>query len=249
MIALLSTGYNIIDLDYAKEQNLVVCNVPAYSSESVAQLTFALILEQAMGVCKHSEQVKNGEWSRCQDFCFWSQNIIELASKTIGIIGYGSIGRCVAKIANAFGMKVLAFSRSKKEDPTVSFVDLDTLCSNSDFISIHCPLTNKTENLINKALIEKMKKTAYIINTARGPIVNEEDVAEALNNDRIAGFCADVLKQEPPKEDNPLLHAKNVYITPHIAWASLDARKRLLNQVYLNIKGFLESNIINNVVE
>lgn len=248
MIALLSTGYNIIDLDYTNEKGIVVCNVPAYSTPSVAQLTFAFILELTMGVGLHSERVKNGEWSSCQDFCFWSQSIIELKNKTIGIIGLGSIGLEVAKIANSFSMNVLGYSRNKKENlENIKQVELDELLKNSDIISFHCPLNKESQGMLNKDLIDKMKDGVFVINTARGSITNEKDVYNALVTKKMSGYAADVLCDEPPKTPSILFKAPNCYITPHMAWASIDARSRLLEAVYLNIKGFLENKIQNRV--
>lgn len=247
-IGLLSTGYNVIDLDAASERGIVVTNVPAYSNKSVAQLVFAYILHFCNSVVHHSDMVHDGAWTNCKDFCFWDKNLIELQDKTLGIYGFGSIGKSVAKIAQAFDMNVIVHTRTIPEDKMgCTFVTVEELFKNSDFLSFHCPLTPQTANLVNKDNIKLMKKTAYIINTARGPVVNEDDLAWALNNYMIAGAAMDVLSSEPPKADNPLLIAKNCIITPHIAWASIEARNRLMNIAYSNLKSFLEGNSVNMV--
>lgn len=247
-IGLLSTGYNIIDLDAASEHNIVVTNVPAYSTNSVAQLVFSYILHFCNSVSHHSNMVREGAWTNCKDFCFWDKNIIELKDKTLGIFGFGSIGKCVAKIAQAFDMNVIVYTRTIPEDKMgCTFVKIDELFENSDFLTFHCPLTPQTTNLVNKDNIKLMKKTAYIINTARGPVVNEDDLAWALNNDIIAGAAMDVLSFEPPKVDNPLLTAKNCIVTPHIAWASIESRTRLMNIAFSNLKSFLDGNSVNIV--
>lgn len=248
-IGLQSTGYNVVDCEAAKEKGIVVSNIPAYSTSAVAQLVFALILEITNKVAIHSEAVHNGEWSSCPDFCFWKGTLTELDGKTIGIIGFGSIGQRVANIANAFGMDVLVFTPHPKPDvfPNVKFVAFEELCKNSDIITCHCPLTPQTENLINKDAIVLMKKTAIIINTSRGPVINDVDLANALNNDEIQGAGLDVLRVEPPEKANPLLSAKNCYITPHIAWASFETRKRLLTILEDNLKAFVEGHPQNGV--
>lgn len=243
-IGLQSTGYNVVDCEAAKKHNIVVSNIPAYSTTAVAQLTFALILQFTNKVTLHSDAVHDGEWSNCPDFCFWKAPLAELDNKTIGIIGFGSIGKRVKNIAKSFGMKVLVFTPHPKPDEysDVTFVDFDTLLKNSDFITCHCPLTPNTENLINKDAISKMKKNAIIINTSRGPVINDNDLADALNNDRIQGAGLDVLRVEPPEKINPLLTAKNCYITPHIAWAGFETRERLLGILEDNLKAFIEGN-------
>lgn len=248
-VGLQSTGYNVIDCKAARARNITVSNIPAYSTTGVAQLVFAFILQVADNVSLHSDAVHNGEWCECPDFCFWKTPLTELDGKTIGIIGFGSIGRRVAQIANAFGMNVEVFTPHPKPDEykNVNFVDFDTLLSDSDFITCHCPLTEKTENLIDKNAIDKMKKNAVVINTSRGPVVNDEDLAYALNSGKIKAAGVDVLRVEPPEKKNPLLHAKNCYITPHIAWAAYETRARLLGILEQNIKAYIDGNPINVV--
>lgn len=248
-VGLQSTGYNVIDCKAARARNITVSNIPAYSTTGVAQLVFAFILQVADNVSLHSDAVHNGEWCECPDFCFWKTPLTELDGKTIGIIGFGSIGRRVAQIANAFGMNVEVFTPHPKSDEykNVNFVDFDTLLSDSDFITCHCPLTEKTENLIDKNAIDKMKKSAVVINTSRGPVVNDEDLAYALNSGKIKAAGVDVLRVEPPEKENPLLQAKNCYITPHIAWAAYETRARLLGILEQNIKAYIDGNPINVV--
>ena len=248
-VGLQSTGYNVIDCKAARARNITVSNIPAYSTTGVAQLVFAFILQVSDNVSLHSDAVHNGEWCKCPDFCFWKTPLTELDGKTIGIIGFGSIGRRVAQIANAFGMNVEVFTPHPKPDEykNVNFVDFDTLLSDSDFITCHCPLTEKTENLIDKTAIDKMKKSAVVINTSRGPVVNDEDLADALNSGKIKAAGVDVLRVEPPEKENPLLLAKNCYITPHIAWAAYETRARLLGILEQNIKAYIDGNPINVV--
>ena len=249
-IGVLATGYNIVDIKAAKKRNITVTNIPAYSTNSVAQMTFALILELCLHVQDHSNAVHRGEWANSPDFSFWNSPLIELAGKTLGIIGFGSIGQQVSKVAEAFGMKVVASKSSSNnsvDNENIKRVDLDELFRVSDIISLHCPLFPSTKGIINKSNIEKMKRTAFLINTARGPLVIEEDLAEALNNDRIAGAGIDVLSTEPPKADNSLLTAKNCLVTPHISWATLEARTRLMNMAVDNLKAFLQGESINVV--
>lgn len=250
-IGLQSTGYNVVDCEAAKENGITVCNIPSYSSDGVAQLVFAFILEIADGVALHDRAVKDGEWSRCPDFCFTKTQIFELRGKTIGIIGFGHIGRRVAEIAEAFGMQVQAYAPRPKEKgalQTLRFVDLDELLRTSDIITCHCPLTPETENLINAQNISKMKKSAILINTSRGPVIDEKALADALNEGRIAAAGLDVLKQEPSDPANPLLTAKNCFITPHIAWAAVETRKRLIDILVQNIACYLNGtpqNVVN----
>ena len=249
-IGVLATGYNIVDIEEAKKRNITVTNIPAYSTNSVAQMTFALILELCLHVQDHSNAVHRGDWVNSPDFSFWNSPLIELAGKTLGIIGFGSIGQQVSKVAEAFGMKVVACKSSSNnsiDNENVKRVELDELFRVSDIISLHCPLFPSTKGIINKNNIEKMKRSAFLINTARGPLIVEEDLAEALNNGRIAGAGLDVLSTEPPKADNPLLTAKNCLMTPHISWATLEARARLMNMAVNNLKAFLEGNPINVV--
>ena len=249
-IGVLATGYNIIDLQAAKEHGVVVSNAPGYGTDSVAQFCFALLLEFCNQVKHHSEEVKKGRWSRSADFCFWDFPQTELAGKTLGIVGFGSIGRRVAEIAACFGMKVIATSRTHTDEshrPHFRWVDYEELFRESDFITLHCPLTPETLHLVNKEKIALMKPTAFLINTARGPIVCEEDLAEALNQKRIAGAAVDVLPTEPPVHGSPLIGARNCLITPHIAWAGTNARRRLMEISVLNLRSFLAGNPVNVV--
>ena len=249
-IAVLATGYNIIDCEAAKEHGIVVSNIPAYSTDGVAQLVFALLLELTNQVGLHSKSVNDGEWSRSPYFCYWKTPLVELHGKVFGIIGFGKIGSAVAEIANAFGMKVKAYSPHTRDYAgfgRVDFVPLDEVIETSDVLSLHCPLTNETNGLVNAEFLSRMKKTAYLINTSRGPVVNEKDLRAALDSGTIAGAGVDVLSCEPPKEDNPLIGAKNCFITPHIAWASLEARTRLMNIFKDNVKGFVSGEPVNVV--
>lgn len=249
-ISVLATGFNIIDCEAAKEHGIVVSNIPAYSTDGVAQLVFAFLLELTNQVGLHSKSVNDGEWSRSPYFCYWKTPLVELRGKVFGIVGFGKIGSAVAEIANAFGMKVKAYSphtRAYAGFGTVDFVSLDEVIETSDVISLHCPLTNETAGLVNAKFLSRMKKTAYLINTSRGPVVNEKDLRAALDSGMIAGAGVDVLSTEPPKEDNPLIGAKNCFITPHIAWASLEARTRLMNIFKDNVKGFVSGEPINVV--
>ena len=247
-IGLFATGFNNIDLDLAKERNIPVCNVPGYSTDAVAQLTFAFILELANRVCDYNALVAKGDWIKSRTFSFFPIPLFELAGKTIGIIGYGSIGRQVAKIADAFNMNVIYFNRSAK-DGIGKQVDLDVLLSESDIVTLHCPLNKESEKLINADTIAKMKQGAILINTARGAVVDEQALAKALNSGRLCGAGIDVLNSEPMSPDCPLLGAKNCIITPHVAWAALETRKRLLDIVEGNIKAFLAGKPVNNVAK
>ncbi|WP_319500856.1 D-2-hydroxyacid dehydrogenase [uncultured Draconibacterium sp.] len=247
-IGVLATGYNVVDIDAAREAGIKVCNIPAYSTPSVAQLVFAHILHFTNNVGLHAKSVSHGDWANSTDFAYWLSPQTELAGKTLGIIGFGQIGQAVAQIALAFGMKVIFNNRSKKSTTLDAHqVDLDTLLETSDFISINCPLTNENQGFINKTTISKMKPTAFLINTGRGPLINEQDLADALNNNEIAGAGLDVLSVEPALPENPLPKAKNCYITPHIAWATLEARQRLMHIATDNLKAFLDGNPINVV--
>lgn len=249
-IGLLSTGFNVIDIEAAKNNGVTVCNVPTYSTAAVAQLTFALILEIYNQVGIHNEAVHNGEWTNCRDFCFQKTPLLELNNKTIGLIGYGKIGAEVAKIADAFSMNILCYVPSKKPQPDFKnfrFVTLKELAENSDIVSLHCPLTPETTGIINEELISIMKPGAVIINTSRGPTIDEKALAEALHSGRIAGAGVDVLSTEPPKADNPLLSCPNCFITPHIAWAGYETRERLVGVVYDNLKSYLDGNPVNVV--
>lgn len=243
-IGLQSTGYNVVDCAYARQLGITVCNIPAYSTNAVAQLVFAFILQITNEVTLHSEAVKHGEWCDCPDFCFWKKPLTELDGKTIGIVGFGSIGQRVASIAMAFGMRVLAYNPRPKNkgELNVSFVSIDELLSQSDIVTCHCPLTPDTEGLINKENISRMKKSAILINTSRGPVVDEQALADALNNNELQAAGLDVLKVEPASRNNPLLTAKNCYITPHIAWAAKETRARLLKILEDNIVAYLNGN-------
>ena len=249
-IGLQSTGYNVVDCEYARQLGITVCNIPAYSTSAVAQLVFAFILQITNEVALHSDAVKNGEWCSCPDFCFWKKPLTELDGKTIGIVGFGSIGRKVAEIALAFGMNVLVYNpRPKEKDGlNVHFANIDELLSKSDIVTCHCPLTKETEGLINEESISKMKENAILINTSRGPVVDEQALADALNNGRLQAAGLDVLKVEPARRDNPLLTAKICYITPHIAWAAKETRARLLKILEDNIVAYLNGtpqNVVN----
>lgn len=246
-IALLSTGFNAVDINAAKNLGIPVANVPTYSTSLVAQHTFALILEHFNHVAIHSQSVHDMQWSNGRDFCYWKHPLFELCDKTLGIIGFGRIGQAVAKIADAFGMKVITFTRSAINSDVATRVDLDTLLKESDVVSLHCPLNEQTTGIININNLKKMKNTAIIINTSRGGAIIDEDLAKALNDGIIAGAGLDVMGTEPPKADNPLLTAKNCIITPHIAWAATETRARLLGCVEQNIKAFLDGAPINIV--
>lgn len=225
-IGVLATGYNVIDLEATKNAHICVTNIPSYSTDSVAQHVFALILHFSNQVDIHNASVQNGDWIKCDDFCYWKTPLIELAGKTLGILGYGSIGKKVEKIATAFGMKTIICPHHLSRD-IKNCVDFETLLEQSDFLTLHVPLTRETEKIINKDTISKMKNGVYLINTARGGVVNENDVREALENGKISGFACDVLENEPMKQGCPLFNAPNCVITPHIAWASKETRIRL----------------------
>jgi glycerate dehydrogenase len=249
-IGVLATGYNIINTDVCKQKGIIVSNVPGYGTGAVAQFVFALLLELCLHVQNHSDAVIGGKWSRSADFCFWDYPLIELAGKTLGIIGFGTIGQKVADIAVAFDMDVVAYSRTQTDQShrkNFKWVGLDDLLGQSDMISIHCPLTPETQGLINADNLRKMKTSAFLINTSRGPIINEADLANALNNDIIAGAGFDVLSKEPPLTDNPLIGAKNCIITPHIAWAAKEARMRLMATVVTNLEAFTAGHPANRV--
>lgn len=248
-IGVLATGYNVIDIQAAKERNVPVCNVPGYSGMSVSQAVFSLLLEITNHVGQHSDEVRQGKWSIAPDFCFTSSPLIELADLTMGIVGYGNIAQSTIKIAQAMGMKILVHTRTipKEKNADISFVSLEELFKKSDVISLHCPLTDQTKNMVNEKSIALMKKSAILINTGRGPLIDESALAQALNENKIFGAGLDVLSQEPPANSNPLLTAKNCIITPHNAWASKAARQRLLNMAIDNIKGYINQKITNRV--
>lgn len=250
-IGVLATGYNIVDTAAAKERGIIVANIPAYSTASVAQMVFAHILNIAQQVQHYTDEVRKGRWSNNPDFCFWDTPLIELRGKKIGIVGLGNTGFNTARIAIGFGMEVHAFTSKSpfQLPPEIKKMDLDELFSTCDIISLHCPLTDSTRELINAARLKQMKPTAILINTGRGPLINEQDLADALNNGTILAAGLDVLSQEPPRADNPLLTARNCYITPHIAWASTAARERLMQIMLDNVKAYLDGKPINNVAK
>lgn len=249
-IGVLATGYNIIDVQAAAERNITVANVPGYGTDSVAQLTFALLLELCHQAGHHNAEVLNGRWAKNPDWTFWDTPQMELAGKTMGILGYGTIGKKVGTIASAFGMNVLAVSRSQKQNQPgdhFRWCSLDDMIAQSDVISIHCPLTKETQSLIDLNRLKQMKATAFLLNTSRGPVVVDADLARALNEGIIAGAGIDVLSVEPPAADNPLFKAKNIVITPHIAWATTEARKRLIKAVFNNLDAWLKGEVVNQV--
>lgn len=247
-IGVSATGYNNVDLDAARAQNITVTNVRGYSTSAVAQHTFALLLALTNHVELHSDSVRQGDWTNATDWCYWRTPLVEIADKTIGLIGLGDIGTRVAHIARAFGMRVLAHRRSDAPaGEGIELVDLDTLFRESDVISLHCPLTDETSGIINKNSLAKMKSTAYLLNTGRGGLVVEQDLADALNTKKIAGAAVDVLSTEPPRADNPLLTAHNCLITPHVAWAFYESRVRLIQLVAENIEAFQRGTPINVV--
>lgn len=249
-IGVLATGFNQVDLEAARAHGVTVSNVPDYSSAAVAQHVFALMLELSNNVSLHNLAVQNGEWGKCAYFCFWKKPVIELEGKVMGIVGFGNIGRRTARLADAFGMRVIAYAPRPKEAPPYpgfAFVSLEELFAQADFISLHTPLAPETKDLVNKNLLGRMKKSAFIINTARGPLINEADLAEAVKTGSIAGAGLDVVRREPMRDDNPLRGLENVIITPHIAWASVEARTRLLREAWNNYRNFLDgkpSNVV-----
>ena len=250
-IGVLATGYNVVDIDAAKARGIVVTNIPAYSTASVAQMVFAHVLNITQRVGYYANENTQGRWTNNADFCYWDTNLIELDGKKMGIVGYGNIGKATARIALAFGMEVLAYTSKEQKDlpQGVRKVTLDELFSESDVVSLHCPLTPDTKELVNAERLKTMKPSAILINTGRGPLVNEQDLANALNEGRIAGAGLDVLSVEPSLADNPLLSAKNCFITPHIAWATKEARTRLMDIAINNLRAYQEGNVINNVAK
>jgi len=251
-IGVLATGYNIVDIEAARDIDIPVTNVPTYSTQSVAQIVFAHLLNLAHHAAHHAQTVRSGRWTSSPDFCYWDTPLIELAGLTMGIIGFGRIGQATAKLALAFGMNVIFYDIAEPSNIPQGCqpARMDDIFRTSDVISLHCPLTSDTEKIINTERLELMKKTAFLINTSRGPLVDEQALAEALNNERIAGASLDVLSEEPPGKNNPLLTARNCYITPHIAWATLAARKRLLQVAVDNVASFLAAkpqNVVNGV--
>lgn len=249
-IGVLATGYNTVDVSYAKQRGILVSNIPMYGTRSVAQFVFALLLELCHHVKGHSDSARSGKWSRCPDFSFWEHPLIELDGKTMGIIGFGRIGRQTGSIARAFGMRVIAYdndSQAVTDESEARWASLPDLFAQSDVISLHCPLTPETTGIINASAIQLMKSSSFLINSSRGPLVIEEDLAQALNCHRIAGAAVDVLSEEPPRPDNPLLFARNCIVTPHIAWATKEARQRLMDAAVENVRSFLNGNPINIV--
>lgn len=250
-IGVLATGFNIVDVETAKSRGIPVTNVPAYGTKSVAQMTIALLLELTQRVGMHSETVMNGEWMQCPDFCYWKQPLVELDGLTLGIVGYGRIGQEVAKLARAFGMEILATKRDSvdpTEHPDTRFATLEEVIEQSDVLSLHCPLTTDTQHLMNDARLARMKPTAFLLNTSRGPLVDERSLADALMRGTIAGAGIDVVELEPPRSESPLYQAPNCYITPHIAWATKAARSRLLHTAVDNVRAFLDGspqNVVN----
>ena len=245
-IGVLATGYNVVDIAEAKKRGIVVTNVPAYSTPTVAQLTMALLLEIALHVGHHSRVVHEGKWSACRDFAFWDYPLMELQGKTFGIVGYGSIGKATAKLAEAFGMKVLAYSRHGAEE---YHTELDELYAKADIVSLHCPLTAENTGMINRDTIARMKDGVIILNTARGGLINEADLREALLSGKVYAAASDVTCKEPINADSPLLGLDNMIITPHIAWAATEARQRLLSVAIDNVRQYLLGNVQNNVVK
>ena len=249
-IGVLATGYNVVDAEAAKRRNIIVTNVPAYSTMSVAQLTFSLLLELCHHVQRQSDSVIQGKWAQSPDFCYSDFPLKELSGKTIGIIGFGNIGKKVADIATVFGMNIIAASRhqmDQSERKNFRWVQINDLLEQADVVSIHCPLTPETKGLMNAGSLKRMKRSAFLLNTSRGPVVVEQDLADALNNGIIAGAGIDVLSSEPPSIDNPLFKAKNCIITPHIAWATKEARVRLMDIAISNIASFIDGKPVNVV--
>lgn len=249
-IGVLATGYNIVDIDAARQRGIVVTNIPAYSTDSVAQMVFAHLLNISLRVGHHAEAVRQGRWAACKDFCFWDTPLVELSGKTMGIVGLGHTGMRTARIAQAFGMKVEAWtSKSALQlPPDIRKAEsLEQLFAQADVLSLHCPLTKDTQGLVNARRLSLMKPTAILVNTSRGPVVDEQALADALNAGRIYAAGLDVLSSEPPRADNPLLRARNCFITPHIAWASTEARQRLMRIAVDNLHAWLDGKPVNNV--
>lgn len=249
LICVLATGYNVVDCAAAKARKIPVCNVPDYGTAAVAQFTFALLLDLCHKVAHHAQTVREGKWCECPDFCYWDTPQMELAGKTLGIIGFGRIGRAVGKIANAFGMKVIAYNRSQCEEGKAigSYVNLEELLNTADIISLHCPLTAENTGMINADAINKMKDGAILINTARGPLVDEAALAAALRSGKLRGAACDVISAEPMAADNPLKDAPNCIVTPHMAWAPIESRMRIQDCTQRSIQAFLDGKPINTV--
>ena len=247
-VGVLATGYDVVDVSACRGRGITVCNIPAYSTESVAQMTMALLLEICNGVGHHNREVHKGRWTHCPDFCFWDMPLIELSGLTFGIIGCGKTGSATARIAKAFGMKVIGYSRSKHEDfPGQQVETMDELLSRADIVSLHCPSTSETRGMINGTTIDKMKDGAILLNTARGSLIDGASAAAALKSGKLYAIGMDVATQEPIGRNDPLLAQENCIITPHIAWAPLAARRRLMKIATENLKAFLDGNPINVV--
>ena len=247
-IGVLATGYNVVDITAAKERGIPVTNVPGYGTAAVAQHVFALLLELTQRTGLHSDSVRAGDWTKSPDWCYWRTPLVELAGLTIGIVGYGAIGKAVTRIAQGFGMKVLAAARTQRKDEEgVRFTSVDELFRQADVVSLHCPLTPETQGMVNAARLATMKPAAFLINTGRGPLVVEQDLADALRNAQLAGAAVDVLSTEPPAADNPLLTAPHCLITPHLAWAARASRQRLMDAVAENVRAFLAGAAVNVV--
>lgn len=248
-IGVLATGYNVVDTDAARARGVTVCNIPTYGTAAVAQFVFALLLELCHRVGDHGRSVQEGQWSACPDFCYWNTPLTELAGKTMGFVGFGRIGQSAAKIARAFGMEVLAHDAFESEAGRAlgTYVPLDALLARSDVVSLHCPLLSETRGMINRESIAKMKDGAMLINTSRGPLIAEADLAQALNSGKLAGAGLDVLCDEPPRAGNPLLTTKNCMVTPHIAWAPRESRQRLMDIAVENLRQFLAGSPVNVV--
>lgn len=248
-IGVLATGYNVVDIRAARERSIAVANVPAYGTRSVAQMAFALLLELTQNVGHHAHTVRAGRWAKSADFCYWDKPLVELQGLTLGIIGFGEIGQAAARLGTAFGMEILASRRPRHEprDMSVQYVELETLLRRSDVVSLHCPLTPETTGFLNAERLRLMKPTAFLLNTSRGPLVNESDLADALNSGALAGAGLDVLEQEPPRPDNPLFAAQNCFITPHIAWATRASRERLIREATENVRAFCDGERRNRV--
>lgn len=250
-IGVLATGYNIVDVEAARNRGIVVTNIPAYSTDSVAQMVFAHILNICLQVQHYTEEVRDGRWTSSPDFCFWDTPLMELSGKKLGIVGLGHTGSATARIAIGLGMQVCAYTSKSHFQliPEIKKMELDELFRECDIVSLHCPLTEQTRGMVNAARLKTMKPTAILINTGRGPLVDEQDLADALNNGTIYAAGVDVLSQEPPRADNPLLHARNCFITPHIAWASGEARQRLMQIAVDNLNGYITGKVVNNVAK
>lgn len=248
-ISLLATGYNVVDYEYAQKKGIPVTNVPTYGTASVSQFAIALLLEICHHIAHHSEAVHEGRWENCQDWCFWDYPLIELAEKTIGIIGFGRIGQQTGKIAKALGMKVLAYDNYQSDSgrEIAQYVELEELLENSDVVALHCPLFPSTEGIINKEIIAKMNDGVIILNNSRGPLIVEQDLADALNSGKVMAAGLDVVSTEPIKGDNPLLKAKNCIITPHISWAPKESRQRIMDCAVANVKAYVAGKPINVV--